>query len=115
MLCYGCFDFGRVASTHAILCNATRRGADYAATHRFEDDARPGWEAAVRAAAAEEMSGFNAYSNTALTVTTTDVTDADGVRRVTVRCEYQFDTLVAWLGLPARIPLRHTIVCRQIH
>src|SRR5574340_571234 len=64
----GCVDFGRFAYTYIAVTNAARVGAGLASCKPYSTDARPQWEAEIRAAVAGELQGMPGFDPARLTI-----------------------------------------------
>lgn len=112
-IAFACLDYARVLRGKIILANAARVGAEYGATHRFVDDTRTAWEAAIRTAAYEEGATIPGYTPAGFGVAIQTTTEASGTVRVRVSAAMSFHTLVRWPGIPATISLQHAVATRQ--
>lgn len=114
LLVFGCLDYGRSLSVVLIVSNATRVGAENGANHRFTDETQQDWIDEIKATINQELASITNYNPQHASITVQTLLDADDVVRVIVQVEYRFQVIVSWPGLPAEIPVRHTVVMRQI-
>ncbi len=117
-----CVDFGRFAHSFIAVTNAARAGAGYASLHPVTPATRPAWNAAVRQAVINELSGnvwFDEQQDD-LAISTPEVIDeGNGLIRVRVEVTFQFRTFLNWPLLPNfdednPIQLRRAVVMRMI-
>lgn len=112
-LMLGCTDFARAIHASIALCNAARVGAEYGATHRFHPDHQVDWEAEVTQTTLDEAMTIPGFSPAALQTQISTSTDATGELIITVTCHYDFQTAVAWPGLPHQLQLYGHSMMRQ--
>jgi Flp pilus assembly protein TadG len=113
LLTLACADFGRIAYYDHVVSNAARTGAELGAMRRFTEYTRPDWEASVRQGVLREMHNLPEFHESELTYELATTTDSDGIARVSVELTYPFQTVVAWPGLPAEVPLHEEVEFRQ--
>lgn len=102
-------DFGRVFHAREVVSNAARSGASADACRGFTPLTRASWESYVREAAAEEMQNLASYNDGDMTCEV-EVTGAEtSYPRTAVTIQYQFQTLVAWPGLPRTIDIQERV------
>ena len=112
-IAFACLEYGRILRGKILLANAARVGAEYGATHRFVDDTRADWEAAIRTAAHEEGATIPGYTPAGFGVAIQTTTEGAGTIRVRVSAAMSFPTLVRWPGIPATVSLQHEVAKRQ--
>lgn len=110
LLLLGAADFGRFAHSWNAVTNAARAGAAFAGTTPYTTASRPAWENGIRQAVRGDLEQLRGFDPNRLRVTITPATGTDGRRRVAVRVEYPFDSLVNWAMLPASFSMRQTAV-----
>lgn len=108
----GCTDFARAIHVDIVITNCARVGTDYAATHRFSSDTRSSWVEQITAIVTEEASTIPDFDDSKFSVEVTDAPLGDRVL-VSVTCNYRFERVVAWPGLPSNIELTHTVAMTQ--
>ena len=108
----GCTDFARAIHVDIAVTNCARAGSDYAATNRFTSDTRSNWVEEITAIATEEASTIPDFDDSKFSVEVTDTPLGDRVL-VSVTCNYRFERVVAWPGLPSNIELTHTVAMTQ--
>lgn len=124
MIVLGAADFARFAHAYIAVTNGARAGAGYGIMHPFSNSTQSTWEANVRATVLDEMrhvidnSGFtdsDVVVTTSRTIETkTGTGTTAGLRRITVKVEFPFETIVPWPTLPNKVPLTRQIVMRVI-
>lgn len=114
MLLLGAADFGRCFQTSIAMTNAARAGAEYGSMHPFDNSSQGAWQTAVQQAAIDELSGSTMFDVTRLTVTTSSVTESDGLKRISVHTTYPFTTIFNLAYVPATITVSGTAVMRVI-
>lgn len=110
----GACDFGRVFYSTIAIANAARSGAAYASINPFDSATQTAWTAGVNQAVKDELSQITAFDTSKLTVTTTNVVESGGLRRVSVQVTYPFKTLISWSSIPSSFNLQQTVVMRCI-
>ncbi len=110
----GATDFGRFSYSAIAVANAARSGAAYGIMTPFDATSQGAWQAAVTRAAIDELSQSPAFDTSKLAVTSATVTEASGLRRVSVQATYPFKTIVNWTIIPNTFNLTHTVVMRGI-
>jgi Flp pilus assembly protein TadG len=110
----GCVDFGRFAYTYIAVTNAARAGAAFGCMNTYTSTTLGLWQAGVRQAAVDEMTGQTGFTPGQLAVTIATTAEANDLWRVQVTAAYPFATLVTWPGLPSTVTLRRTVVLRAI-
>lgn len=113
-LLLGITDFGRFSHSRIAVNNAARCGAGYASMNPYSSSGAEAWKAGVKETVTNELSGFAAFDPEKLTVTSTNVVESGGLRRVSVQVVYPFETLVNWPLLPSSVNLQHSVVMRGI-
>jgi hypothetical protein len=116
LLVLGCVDFGRFATSHIAVTNAARAGAGFGSFNPYLTSSnRPRWEAGIRQAILDEMSGLKDFDANQLTVPTPVVTTENGgMWRVQVEVRYPFQSVIPWPGLPTNLTLKSVVVMRAI-
>ena len=117
-----CVDFGRFAHSYIAVTNAARAGAGYASMHPVTPTTKPAWDAAIRQAVIDELSGNKWYDDHPdyLAISTPEVIDeGNGLKRVRVEVTFLFHTFLNWPLLPDfddenPIALRRVVVMRMI-
>ena len=110
----GASDFGRVSYSTIAIANAARSGAAYASMNPYDSSAPAAWTTNLTQAVTDELSQFTAFDTSKLTVTTTNVVEPGGLRRVSVQVTYPFKTLISWSSIPSSFNLQQTVVMRCI-
>ena len=126
----GCLDFGRFAHSYIAVVNASRAGAAFGSMNPYPN--APGnppspptvlytkWQSDVRQAVVDEMSQLSGFQSSNLTVTTTGISEGNGLWRVKVDVSYPFNMVINWQGildtfnLPSSFTLRQVTVQRGI-
>lgn len=108
----GITDFGRFSYSAIAITNSARCGASFGSMNPFNLSNETIWHANVRQAAIDELSQSSAFDINKLTVTITNTTESDGLRRVSVRVAYPFETIINWPLIPAVMNLQQTVVMR---
>jgi Flp pilus assembly protein TadG len=113
VLVIGCIDGGRAIAAYIAVSNATRAGADWAASHRFGAVNQATWEAHVRSDVAEEMAGTNGLDANQLAIGILTANGTDSSIWVTVTASYPFQPAIPWPGMPAQWTLEHSVTACQ--
>lgn len=108
----GATDFGRFSHSTIGIANAARCGAGTASMNPYS--AKDAWTAKVTQAVKNELSQSTAFDDSKLIVTTTNIAESGGLRRVSVQVTYPFETIIQWPFLPSTFNLRHTVVMRGL-
>lgn len=111
----GCVDFGRFAYTHIAVTNAAREGAYFATTNPPTQLTRSRWEAAIRDAVVDELSGMVGFDNDRLVVTSELQAGSDPERpSVRVDVSYPFHPILPWMTIREEVPIMRTVEMRVI-
>ena len=110
----GATDFGRFSHSRIAIVNAARCGAAYASLNPYDSTNQAAWKAGVKKAVTDELSESAAFDPAELTVTSDVVFDSGGLRRISVKASYPFETLVNWPLLPSTLDLQETVVMRGV-
>lgn len=110
----GATDFGRFSHSRIAIVNATRCGASYASMNPYDSSTQAAWNAGVKLAVTNELSQSPAFDLTKLVITSTNIVESGGLRRVSVQVAYPFETLVSWPFIPSSLNLQQTTVMRGI-
>ena len=112
-------DFGRFAHTQIAVTNAARVAAGFGSMHRVTPATLPLWQAAVRRAAVDDLTGNGWFDAGEMVMPPpTFVDEANGLRRVEVTVSYPFQTLINWPFIPGYnepFPLHSTTVMRMVY
>lgn len=110
----GATDFGRFSHSRIAIVNAARCGAAYASLNPHDSSNPAAWNAGVKKAVTDELSESPAFDPAKLVVVTAIVTDSGGLKRISVKASYPFETLVNCPLLPSKLDLHETVVMRGI-
>jgi Flp pilus assembly protein TadG len=113
LLALGAADFGRIAHSYQVVCNAARVGAERGAMQSVTPYSYPVWEEQVRQAVLEEISHLPDFDPAQLTCVVQAITDGEGLNRTTVTVSYPFHTVVRWPLVPDTVPMERTVEFRQ--
>jgi len=102
LLALGATDFCRFLYAHIAVATAARNGAQVGSTSK--DDAKD--ESAIRTAARAEMAAVPGYSASNPTVTSSY---SSSNKRLSVTVSFQFNTFVAFPGIPNSLTLRRSV------
>lgn len=114
LLLLGACDFGRFAHTQVAVASAARAGAEVACHNRPTPATRAQWEAEIRAAVREELAALSGFRPADVAVTIATAAEAGGNQRASIQVRYPFRTLVSWVGIPAQLTFRETVVVRIV-
>ena len=115
LIVLGCIDFGRFAYMFIAVTNGARAGAEYAVMRPVTPASQPFWQAGVEDAVHDEMSGNRGYEQADLVVPSVTLTsDPLNLKRVRVRVQHPFETLVNWPGIPHQITLTRDVEMRVL-
>ena len=110
----GATDFGRFSHSRIAIVNAARCGAAYASLNPYDSTNQTAWKAGVKKAVTDELSESAAFDPAKLVVATAVTADSGGLRRISVKASYPFETLVNWPLLPSTLDLQETVVMRGV-
>ena len=117
----GCIDLGRFGHTYIAVTNAARAGAEFAMMKPFTTGSEAQWQVELRQVVIDEMQQLmaadSAYDETDLIVEHALILEDEGFRRIRIRVQYPFGTLVPWSFLTPddqRIDIDRTLVMRMI-
>ena len=115
LMVLACADFGRFAYTLIAVTNATRAGAGHAIMNPYVAGGQGAWATEIQQKARDELAQQTGTVPNNLTVTTTVTIEQTNLRRIRVEATYaNFQTLIAWPGVPSSIALRRAVVMRAI-
>lgn len=114
LLLLGACDFGRFAHTQVAVASAARAGAAVAYQNRPTPATRAQWEAEIRAAVRDELAALSGFRAADLTVTISTAAEPGGNQRASIQVRYPFRTLISWVGIPAQLTFRETVVVRIV-
>jgi hypothetical protein len=120
----GCLDFGRFAHSYIAVINASRAGAAFGSMNPYPN--APGnppsqpnatyiqWQKDIRQAVVDEMSQLSGFQSSNLTVTTTGISEGNGLWRVKVDVSYPFNMVINWQGILDTFNLPSSFTLRQV-
>jgi Flp pilus assembly protein TadG len=114
LIVLGCVDLGRFVYSYIAVTNAARTAAGFGSSNPYTTATLSTWQAQVRQAAVDEMSGVYGFSDGSLTVTATPTTESAGFRRIQVDVSYPFQTMITWPGIPQNLTLQRRVIMRSI-
>ena len=119
LIILGCIDLGRFAHTYIAVTNGARAGAEFAMMNPFTSGTEDQWQFELRQVVNDEMQQLMAadsvYDETDLIVEHALILEEEGFRRIRIRVQYPFGTLVLWPFLTSedqRIDIDRTLVMR---
>ncbi|WP_425613995.1 TadE/TadG family type IV pilus assembly protein [Anatilimnocola sp. NA78] len=113
VLCLVAVDLGRYAFVSIALGNATRVGAEWGATHRYDVATDALWRARLDDAIRAE---FTAEADIQPAMLTTDVdlfADSYTLSRIEVTSQYPWNTIITWPMIPRPLILENKSVVRR--
>ncbi|QDU31648.1 TadE-like protein [Anatilimnocola aggregata] len=112
-LCLVSVDLGRFAFVSIALGNATRVGAEWGATHRYDTATAGTWNANLEAAILAEFTAEADIDPAQLETTVTTAEDDYDLLRVTVTATYPWNTIITWPMIPRPLMLEQRAVMRR--
>lgn len=110
----GMSDFGRLYYSAISITNAARAGAAYGCMNPYDTASHSAWQSSVQQAVIDELSASPVFDTSKVAVTVNSVTEADGLKRVSVQVTYPFKTIINWTFIPSSVDLSQTVVMRGI-
>jgi Flp pilus assembly protein TadG len=110
----GCVDFGRFSYYYIAVTNGARAGAGFGSVNTYTTATYPAWQAQVKQAVIDEMSGTYGFDASRLTVTTSVVHDSTTLWRAQVVVSYPFSTVIDWPGIPHSLTLQRQVAMRNV-
>lgn len=109
----GAVDLGRAAHLYLAVNNASRNGAQYAATQAVWDHTEATVRETARLAVLREMSLFHDYQEDRCSVNVVLNRRNDYSHDVTVTTEYQLHTCITWPLVGNPMPIRSQVTMRR--
>jgi Flp pilus assembly protein TadG len=113
LIVFGAIDLGRAAHDYAALGSAVRAGAERGATRKFTDYSRPAWEAQVRAAVSDELTGSLGPAARQVQISVVTNRNAGALPSITVSGTYDFEPSLAWPGVGKRKTFQRQMTIRE--
>lgn len=106
-------DLGRYAFVNIALSNATRVGAEWGATHRYDAATDAQWRSQLETAIRGEFVAAADIDPTQLDTEVTLAADSYSLPRVQVAAEYPWNTIITWPLIPRPLILRQATIMRR--
>jgi Flp pilus assembly protein TadG len=113
VLCLTSVDFGRFAHAYIALGNASRVGAEYAATRSYSPSTVTAWKQRVEDAMRQDFAAVADIDPSQLVIQIDVANDAYDLHRTKITATYPFATVVSWPSIPRPLDMQRTVVFRR--